>query len=74
MQNLLRKLLAVWIFQLVFCFTILVYVLFDKEKDFTVVPNARMSFCMFIAAMLMQMTINDEVSNGLKMMKYVINH
>ena len=32
------------------------------------------SFIQFIAGMLMQMAINHEVANGLKMMKYVLNH
>lgn len=52
MQNLTRKLLAVWIFQLVFCFAILHEVYTDDER-LTIIPPITRSFCQFIAGMLM---------------------
>ena len=52
MQNLTRKLLAVWIFQLVFCFAILHEVYTDDQR-LTIIPPITRSFCQFIAGMLM---------------------
>lgn len=72
MQNLMRKLLTVWTFQIVFCLTILVEV--QTEGSNLGIPTFEVSFCQFIAGMLLQMTINQEVGGGLEMMKYAVNH
>ena len=59
----MRKLLTVWTFQIVFCLTILVEV--RTESVNLGIPAFEVSFCQFIAGMLLQMTINQEVAGGL---------
>ena len=57
---------------MVFCLAIFLYAY--EQNHFTEIPSISMSFTQFIAGMLMQMVINDEVANGMKMMKYSVNH
>ena len=37
-------------------------------------PTVEMGFSRFIAAMVMHIILNDEIFNGLKMIKYSTNH
>jgi hypothetical protein len=52
MQNLTRKLLAVWIFQVVFCCAIM-HEVYTDDANLTIIPPITRSFCQFIAGMLM---------------------
>lgn len=51
MHNSLSKLLAVFFFQMFFCWAILTTV--ELEKSLEKVPSVFQSFCQFIAGMLM---------------------
>ena len=68
----MKKLIAVWIFQIVFCGAIFMYVL--EQDHFKDVPTVTMTICRLIAGLLLQMIINSEVQNGLSIMKYSVNH
>ena len=68
----MKKVFAVWIFQIVFCAAVGLHV--SKIEHFVEVPPVTMTICRLIAGLLLQMIINSEVENGLKIMKYQVNH
>ena len=51
------------------------FILIDAEDiGFSEPPNVEIGFSRFIAAMVMHIVSNDEIYNGMKMMKYSVNH
>ena len=69
---------CVWLFQI--CFT--VFILMDSalsEEEgvalrFDVIPDVKIGFIRFISGMIMHVMINNEIKNGLLLMKYAVNH
>ena len=52
-----------------------IFILLDAEEaGFTEPPTVEIGFSRFIAAMVMNILINDEIYNGMKMIKYSVNH
>lgn len=66
--------LAVWIFQISFGMMILVDAKKNGELDFTEVPDIKIGLTRFICGMIMHMQCNEEIKNGMNMMKYSVNH
>ena len=67
-------LLAVWTFQIAFGLFILVDAYEAGDLGFTDLPEIKIGLTRFICGMIMHMQCNDELVNGLKMMKYSVNH
>ena len=64
-------LVACVIFQL----SLSTFILLDAEEaGFAEPPTVEIGFSRFIAAMVMHILINDEIYNGMKMIKYSVNH
>ena len=74
LYNILQQVLAVWVFQVVFCVLIFMSVLEETQQSFENVPSMNLSMCRFVAGVLMQMIVNHEIQNGLIKMKYCVNH
>ena len=46
----------------------------NGELGFKEPPAVEIGFARFVAAMVMHIIINDEIFNGMKMIKYSVNH
>ena len=46
----------------------------NDELGFREPPAVEIGFTRFIAAMVLHIIMNDEIYNGLKMIKYSVNH
>jgi len=47
----------------------------NNEADFAALPpSIEVGFARFVAAMVLHIIINDEIFNGLKTIKYSVNH
>ena len=63
------------IFQLGLSTFILVDQINNGEVDFALIPpTIEVGFARFVAAMVLHIIINDEIFNGLKTIKYSVNH
>ena len=77
-NNFMSQALAIWTFQIGFTS----FILFDSWQsdepgvtlNLTEIPNTNIGFSRFIAGMIMHITINMEIQNGFRMMKYALNH
>ena len=67
-------LIACVVFQLSLSMFILIDARANGELGFTEAPAIEIGFCRFVAGMVMHVIINDEIFNGLKMIKYSVNH
>ena len=75
MNGYFSQLMAVWLFQISFVVIIIVdsYETANVEM-FTPPSSTRIAFARFIAGMILQTMVDDELQNGMKMMKYSVNH
>ena len=83
-DNFLSQLMAVWLFQVSFT----VFILIDAmpipwvEEEWTgdgkinlqVLPKVKIAYIRFVAGMIMHVQVNSEIVNGMRMMKYTVNH
>ena len=70
-----RKFTGLLVACVIFQLSLSSFILIDAEETgFTEPPNVEIGFSRFVAAMVMHIVTNDEIYNGMKMMKYSINH
>ena len=67
-------LVACVVFQLSLSIFILVNAAQNSEEIFSESPPVEVGFSRFVAAMVMHIMMNDEIFNGMKMIKYSVNH
>ena len=70
----MTMLLAVWTFQIAFGYLILADAEKNGELSIDELPEIKIGLTRFICGMIMHIQCNDELVNGLKMMKYSVNH
>ena len=61
----------------VFQLSLSLIILFSRgssETIFSESPSVEIGFSRFVAAMVMHIIMNDEIFNGMKMIKYSLNH
>jgi len=67
--------MAVWLFQMSFVIIIIGDIHDDPFVNMFKPPlSTKIAFARFISGMIMQTMVDEEISNGMKMMKYSINH
>lgn len=66
--------IGVWLFQILFGQFIIRDALNNGTLEFTDVPRIRTAMVRFITGMIMHISCNYEILNGMKMMKFSINH
>lgn len=76
--------MAVWLFQVSFTVFILAdafpwpYVEEEWDQDdkinLQVLPKIKIAYIRFVAGMIMHVQVNEEIKNGMNMMKYSVNH
>jgi hypothetical protein len=67
-------LVACVVFQLGLSLFILIDDFQNDDLGFQEAPPVEIGFTRFIAAMVLHIMMNDEIYNGLKMIKYSVNH
>lgn len=70
----LKMILMVWAFQITFGIFILVDADNDSLIDFSKIPEIKIGLTRFICGMILHISCNAEIVNGMKMMKYSVNH
>lgn len=73
-RNYASRLIACWIFQVIFSILILSEAFAAGQLDFNETPTLKIGFTRFIASMVMHVVVSEEIQNGLRMMKYSANH
>ena len=70
----LMMLSVVWAFQVAFSVLIIIDAYDNGELSLKELPDIKIGLARFICGMIMHIQCNDEIVNGLKMMKYSVNH
>ena len=68
------QLMAVWLFQMSFVLIIILDAYQQGRLKFSPPKDTKIAFSRFIAGMIMQTWVDEEIRNGIKMMKYSVNH
>lgn len=75
MNSYFSQLMAVYLFQMSFVWMIVLDAWDDPEAKLFEPPlSTRIAFTRFLAGMIMQTMVDEEMQNGMKMMKYSVNH
>ena len=72
-----KKIFGFLIACVVFQISITLFIFMDANQSgglMTEAPTADLGFSKFVAAMVMHIQMNNEIFNGLKMIKYSVNH
>ena len=73
-----KKIFGFLVACVVFQISLSLFILIDAgqggEATFSAAPTADLGFSKFVAAMVMHIQMNNEIFNGLKMIKYSVNH
>ena len=65
---------VVWAFQVAFSVLILLGAYDNNELSVDTLPDIKIGLTRFVCGMIMHIQCNDEIVNGLRMMKYCCNH
>ena len=66
--------MAVWTFQIAFGAYILVDASLNEEFEFKEVPDTKIGLSRFICGVIMHIYCTNEIFNGMRIMKYALNH
>lgn len=70
----IMSILAVWLFQIGFASIIIIDALKNDDLNIDSVPDIKIAMARFICGMVLHVQCSGEIQNGLKMMKYSVNH
>ena len=83
-DNFLSQLMAVWLFQVSFTVFILIDAMpipwveeewvLETKMNLQILPKVKIAYIRFVAGMIMHVQVNREIVNGMRMMKYTVNH